>query len=77
MCRAPSLTKPHVISQDATEASRLAQPQDAVEHELHALPLVRPQPTRQQRVHVDGFAGSPLWWPPQHQRLPRWRAAVL
>ena len=36
----------HVVSEDAALAPKLAQPRHALEHKLHALPLVRAQPLR-------------------------------
>jgi hypothetical protein len=60
-----------------TLADAAAQPAHAVEHELHALPLVRPQPPRQHGVHIHGRPRVALRRLPQHQRLPWWRPAIL
>ena len=60
-----------------TQAMLLAQPHDALEQELDALALVRPQPPAQDRIDLHclpGHAGRRL---PQHKRLPRRRSVIL
>eukprot|EP00953_Heterococcus_sp_UTEX-ZZ885_P040584 20732-Heterococcus_DN1.PRE.4 len=48
------LAQPHVVCQDAALSLHFPQAHQALEHELHALPLVRPQELAQPRVYCDG-----------------------
>lgn len=59
----------HVVCEDAAVAAVAPQAHHALEHELHALPLVGPQELSQHRVHTDWLPPRAIRRRPKNERI--------